>query len=285
MKRSTFQSSWGSAFAVALALGTATVLQAAELTFQVYNESAKSSLYSDLFYGWTEPDAGPWPNTSYSYGDYVTNFNDTVSHGGKYFTYGSWGGLTPGISMLFRPQNQGSRLVNPTFIGGPYGDLQDNFIYEGATSTINKPAELRFTPSPTTSVHIVSFDVGSFNNAARTVVNGTLALIQDYNTNTHYGTLLWYGGTSASGTGTGDVTYAVSAGSTHLHFDIPEIFAGHSTIGDRGHSVSFVFFNASQAGNLAFDNFRLIEEVPEPSAALLTAGGAAVVLYRLRRRC
>jgi len=260
----------------ALVLGTAANLRATELTFQVYNEPTTNTLYTDLFYGWSESDSGPWPNTIYSYGDNVAVFNDPTSHGGKYFTYGAGRGATPDITVLYRPDNWGVRMFNASTFGNPYGDLQDNFIYE----TLN-PSWVKFTPSATTAVQVVSFDIGSYLNVPRTPVNATLALVQDYTGTPGSGTLLWYGGTSASGTGQGDVTYTVPAG--HLTFTVPDTFNGTNTAGAVGHPVSLVFWGGSQAGNLGIDNISFFQDIPEPSTSLLILGGASLVLYRARR--
>lgn len=270
----------GGILIVSVMLAMCADLGATELTFQVYNESAKSTLYdTDLFYGWTETDSGPWPDTSYSYGDYVTVFNDPASHGGKYFTYGAGRGATPDISVLYRPFNLGVRLVSSNTFSAAYGDLQDNFIYEGAN-----PASIKFTPSLTTAVQLVSFDIGSYLQAARTPVGATLALIQDY-TGPSTGTLLWYGGTSASGTGQGDVTYSVPGGAAHATFTIPLTFNGTNTAGAVGHPVSLVFWGGNQAGNLALDNISFFQDIPEPSTSLLILGGASLFLCRIRRMC
>jgi hypothetical protein len=267
-----------------IVIGAAEEVRATKLTFQIYNDAAKTTLYADNFYGWNESDSGPWPNTAYSYGDYVSVFNDPTSHGGKYFTYEEGRGATPDISVLYRPAGQGSRLINPATFG-PYGDLQNGFIYDGATTATNNPAVLRFTPSPTTAVQVASIDIGSFNNLARTPVRASLALYQDYVNPSNPGTLLWYGGTSASGTGLGDVTYSVPAGSAHLTFTVPLTFSGNPTHGAIGHPVSLVFHGGTQSGNLAYDNIVFWQEVPEPSAALLLLGSASLALYRARRSC
>jgi len=222
-------------------------VRATQLTFDIYNDADKTS--------WI----GNGPFVPQTYGDNVNDFNPTNSFGGKYYDYGSAGGLTPNITVSYR-YHDSTNPANNAEPGGQlwesgYGDL-DRAVYP--ESGFPYYAEIRFTAALGYRVTISNFHIAAFGS---TVNNQTLKVVRD--AGTANAATLWQAGP--------DGTVSVS-GSGHTTY-MPNVLVAD------GHTISLIY---GTSGNIAVDDIIFIQSIPEPTA--LSLGALAIVCTLLRKR-
>jgi hypothetical protein len=230
---------------IAALLASVVSVRATQLTFDIYSDSAKTTLI---------------PQGSYiplAYGDNVTDFDPAGPIGGQYFRYGTNGGYTPDISLEYG----WIEVANPTTSHGLFGPQLWYSGYPGLTN-VAYPVfgasyynYIAFTPTAGVA-KLVSFDVARYLGGSEG--GFTLKVVQNAFTPTPQ--TLW-----AAAPDGGVTIGALTTYSPNVNVD-------------PGSTLYLIF---GSNGNLGLDNITFTG-VPEPSAMLLAGLGALAL--GLRRR-
>jgi hypothetical protein len=208
-------------------LGVTASARATVLTFNIYTDSGKTTLFD------TNPDA----SAISAYGNNVNDFEPTAAFSGKYYSYGTNGGLTPHVAIQYRAVPGGGTSGN---IYPVAGDL-DHVLYTRPLAYAlgsGTNMEVRLTPRTGRSVRIESFDAAAYG-IGETIPNQTIKVVADVGLPSE--SVLWSAGPDETVTVTGH----------HAHYT-PQVSVGPA------HTLSLVYGNSA---DFAVDNIQFSEFV------------------------